>query len=142
MRNIQKPIMIDLKEHRMKENICVVYFALVPLQGKFVFIRYMLLTTCALLTAPACDDGPVWLVNGLRMITLSHEPRSCTTARTRRGANKGGFFGSDRSSRNANVRLFVCSMKTCLELSIFRLEQSGSVYGQSQVCLRVVQGQS
>ena len=37
---------------------------------------------------------------------------------------------------------FVCSMKVCLELSIFILKQSGSVPGQSQVSLRSVSGQS
>ena len=40
------------------------------------------------------------------------------------------------------VRLFVCSVKVCLELSIFILKQSGSVPGQSQVSLRSVPGQS
>ena len=40
------------------------------------------------------------------------------------------------------VRSFVCSMKVCLELSIFIIKQSGSVPGQSQVSLRSVHGQS
>ena len=39
-----------------------------------------------------------------------------------------------------SVRLFVCSVKVCLELSIFILKQSGSVPGQSQVSLRSVSG--
>ena len=34
------------------------------------------------------------------------------------------------------VRSFVCSIKVCLELSIFILKQSGSVPGQSKVSLR------
>ena len=40
------------------------------------------------------------------------------------------------------VRSFVCSMKVCLELSIFIVKQSGSVPGQSQVSPRSVPGQS
>ena len=40
-------------------------------------------------------------------------------------------FGSVRSPVNANLRLSVCSVKVCLELSIFILKQSGSVPGQS-----------
>ena len=41
-----------------------------------------------------------------------------------------------------SVRLFVCLMKTCLELSIFILKQSGSVQGQFQVSFRSVSGSS
>ena len=38
------------------------------------------------------------------------------------------------------ICMSVCSMKVCLELSIFILEQSGSVYVQSQVSPRSVSG--
>ena len=38
--------------------------------------------------------------------------------------------------------MFVCSVKVCLELSIFILKQSGSISGQSQVSLRSVSCQS
>ena len=41
-----------------------------------------------------------------------------------------------------SVLTFVRSVQTCLKLSIFILEQSGSVSGQSQVSLRSVSGQS
>ena len=41
-----------------------------------------------------------------------------------------------------NLRPLVRSVQTCLKHSIFILEQSGSVYGQSQVSLRSVSGQS
>ena len=34
-------------------------------------------------------------------------------------ASQFGIFGSDRSPRNANLRLFVRSVKTCLEHTIF-----------------------
>ena len=54
----------------------------------------------------------------------------------------GSFLAPSRSPRNANVRSSVCSMKVCLELSIFILKQSGSVLGQSQVIHRSVSGQS
>ena len=52
------------------------------------------------------------------------------------------FFGSDSSSRNANLYSFVFLMKTSQRLSIFILEQSGSDYGQSMVSLGSVQGLS
>ena len=62
-------------------------------------------------------------------------------------------FGSVRSSRNANLRLFVCSsvcpVKSVPDLSRNHLSLSGqswvslrSVSGQSQVSLRSVSGQS
>ena len=62
------------------------------------------------------------------------------------------IFGSIRSSINANLRPFVCLMKSVLELSIFIFlsqlsirsvsGQSQVVSGQSQVSPRSVSGQS
>ena len=51
------------------------------------------------------------------------------------------IFGSIRSSRNANLCTFVCSMKVFLELSIFIFPLRW-VSGQSQVSLSSVSGQS
>ena len=54
------------------------------------------------------------------------------------------FFGSIRSSRNANLCLSICSVKFCQELTIIFLSQVSprSVSGQSQVSLGPLLGLS
>ena len=65
---------------------------------------------------------------------------------TTAGQLKKSFFGSVRSSRNANffssVRSSVCLMKSFLELTIFISSLIRSVSGQSQISLRSVSVQS
>ena len=56
------------------------------------------------------------------------------------------FLAPSRSPRSHSVCVSVClsvrSAQSCLKVSIFILDQSGSVYGQSKVSLRSVSGQS
>ena len=57
------------------------------------------------------------------------------------GDTKVCIFGSVKEPKESVclcVRLCVCPAQTCLKVSIFILEQSGSVSGQSKVSLRSV----